>query len=199
MTLTQRQKRRGHLIRNIPDVFNYHSVLYIGAKVMKRWPKGMTFMDGFRDAAYEIDVLEPWWRNVVGLHQFNDHGREFKDDVFIPPGTFRRIISGDVRKVGRLVYKNYDVVMFWHGPEHLASEEILITLRKLENIATKIVVVGCPYGEYKQGEVGGNRFEKHLISLYPEFFEDIGWEHAELGERDVRTSNLLAWKRTDNG
>lgn len=181
--------RKEQILRCIPDIFEYKTMLYIGAKVKKTFPAGMQMVPDFKEAGYKIDVLEAWRPNVRGLLKMN---REKK--------IYRTIFLGDVRDLDHiLVGEDYDVVVWWHGPEHVKKEEIRPTLRKLEHHAKKLLIVACPYGLHEQGEAFGNPYEKHLSTIYPKDFKRrYGWHVDVIGKKDVTMSNLLAWKRTDD-
>jgi hypothetical protein len=196
--MTLKDQRVEQLIKCIPDVYDYDSVLYIGAKVKHRWPKGMEFCDKFSDAEYWIDVIEAWPPNVQNLNTFNKKGYTFKEGVEKGPGTFRKIYLADVSEIplNRAFDKHrYDIVFWWHGPEHVEEDKLMTTLVYLERLATKLIITGCPWGVYRQKAVGGNEFELHKSVLYPEFFQKMGWKTATLGEKDLKKSNILAWLR----
>jgi len=46
-------RRKNQLERNIPDIWSYETVLYIGARMDR-----MQFLDDFKKNKYKIDVLE---------------------------------------------------------------------------------------------------------------------------------------------
>ena len=197
-----RDQRIAQFSEKIPGALDYKTLLYIGGKVKKRWPKGVELVDKFLAAGYKIDILEAFDRNVAALRHFNKNGRIFKEEVRIKAGAFRRIIQGDVRNIGKirnLDPEGYDVVVFWHGPEHLYPYEIEEVVEKIEGISRRLVVFGCPFGIYHQRAVGGNNFEIHRSALYPVFFENLGFKTETLGERDVKKSHILAWKEIKKG
>ena len=178
--------RLEQMTRCISDVFDYSTMLYIGAKAKKTYPSGMQMVSDFKEAGYKIDVLEVWHPNILSLIKFNNKAK-----------LYDRIIEGDVREAEKLIYKRYDIISWWHGPEHLMIKEIESALEKLTGLAKVIVVVASPYGRHDQGEFRDNPFEKHLSSIYPEFYEELGngWKWDAIGERDIKMGNLLAWKR----
>lgn len=180
--------RHLQLEENIPDVWNYKTLLYIGAKVVEkskaRWG-GMMMLPKFAEVGYFIDILEAWPNNVLKLQALNAEKRVFK-----------HIIKGDIRNIDMLIRKTkYDIVMWYHGPEHVQENEVIPILQKLEEHANKMVIIACPWGIYKKGKVGGNAYEAHTSHLYPELFESIKWETDTIGPKDVPGSNILAWKR----
>jgi len=176
-----RAKKRKLQIAAIPKVYDYDTLLYIGAS-----PNRFELIDKFFYAGYEIDVLEIFEPNVKALEVMN---RRWK--------IFKNIMLGDVREVEQILKHQYDVIVFWHGPEHLGLLDFKPTLRKLEDFALRLLICGCPWGDYPQGPVKGNEHEKHLSSLFPEDFQKLGYKTSTLRNRPGRGSNLLAWKETD--
>lgn len=179
--------RLKQLEEKIPDIWNYETLLYIGARVVEktreRWD-GMRMIPQFIKAHYGIDILEAWKRNVEELNKFNEE-----------KNVFNKIIHGDVRNIRTLVKQKYDIIMWYHGPEHVEEESVKPTLKYLEFLANYIAIAACPWGHYKQASIAGNYYEIHISHLYPEFFEYIGWQTDTLGEMDVKGSNLLTWRR----
>jgi len=161
----------------LPDVFSYQSVLYVGAR-----PGRQILAGEFKARGATVDLLEIWGPNFDELSKTHRH-------------IFDEFILGDVRDIGMCVSKTYNVICWWHGPEHIYPHEMEKTLRALENFATDLVFVGCPYGNYPQGPVGGNIYETHLQALTPEDFIRLGWSAVSFGEKDNPSAFVLAWKR----
>lgn len=169
--------RLRQLRKCIPDIFAYRTLLYIGANI-KRLEMVMKFIK----AGYVIHFLEIWPTNAIRLKR-----------------NFVNVIEGDVRSIEKLeLEEKYDVVMWWHGPEHVKKEEIAPTLEKLIEKAEKIVIIACPYGKYEQGKIRGNPYERHLSTLNSMFFRMLGWK-TNVVERVAgkSNSNLLAWHRKE--
>jgi len=147
-------------------------VLYVGAA-----PQRFECGPELAQAGHRLTLLEVW-PEYAALYQ--DH-----PDV-------KRVIVGDVRNPPLGEY--YDVVFWWHGPEHVERAEVRPTLNKLEALAD-LVVVGCPWGEYPQEAVDGNPHQAHRCALYPEDLRHWGYRVATLGQRDVpRRGALIAWR-----
>lgn len=164
--------RMKSLTRCIPDLFNHQSVLYVGAHSGR-----MDFGKNFQHVGCKITILEIFPKNVEFLK-----GKGFD------------VIQGDVREA-HLIFdpQCFDVVFWWHGPEHLEEDEIQIALHALENVAKKLVVLGCPWGKSPQGAEYGNPYEIHASSLEPELFNSFGYNTETLRTRGFR-SNITAWK-----
>jgi len=176
-----RAKKRKLQVAKIPNIYAYDTLLYIGAS-----PDRFELIDEFYYANYEIDVLEIFEPNVQALEVMN---RRWK--------IFNKIMLGDVRRIEEILQHQYDVIVFWHGPEHLGLLDFVPTMRKLEDFALRLLICGCPWGDYPQGAVKGNRNEKHLSSLFPADFEALGFNTSTIKRSPGRGSNLLAWKETD--
>lgn len=167
----------GFLEGFVPDVYSHQSVLYIGAS-----PARQILAKEFRDHGAHIDLVEVWPPNVEALSKTHT-------------AVFDNFILGDVRRLGEVIKKQYDVVVWWHGPEHVTKEEFEPTLQSLRQFATRLVVTACPHGDFPQGEYGGNKFETHYLALTPEDFHRLGWYAISFGERDDRWSWVMAWYR----
>lgn len=180
----KRAAARKRQVKAIPKVFNYRTLLYIGAN-----PERIEMVDLFLDHGYTIDVLEIFRPNAEGLRRLNSIQR-----------IFRNIYEGDVRDLlSILPYPRnfYDIVMFWHGLEHLPKDQIKDTVKGIERVARHLVIFGCPIGEYEQEEVDGNIHEKHLSFLDEEFFRRLGYQTSAVRKDRPRGSNLCAWKVLD--
>jgi len=169
-----------NLQRNVPELFDVQpgsiDMLYIGANRNRHH-----YMPEFYGLGYRITLLEVWEPYLKGM--------EHKEMVF-------RAVLGDVRDAATLSLgkRMFDVVFFWHGPEHLPHEDLEDTLFSLERISRSLVVLGCPWGKYPQGAVNGNPYEVHASQLTPADFQKYGYSVDTLGTRDVIDSNVLAWK-----
>lgn len=172
--------RKKH-IRMIPDIFDYETMLYIGAN-----PRRIELADMFYLKGYEIDVLEIWEPNQKALLEWN---KKWK--------IFRTIFLGDVRLIERIAWPDnkWDIILFWHGPEHLPKMDVAPMLEKLEQFANHLVILGCPRGEYEQDPVDGNPHERHECFLYEEDFHALGYCTATVRPKKPRGSNITAWKR----
>jgi hypothetical protein len=174
-----RSMKRKKQLLSIPKILDYKTLLYIGAN-----PQRLELLDIFYNAGYKIDVLEIFPANVEGLKEINR-----KEKIF------NKIILGDVREIDEtMTDRKYDIVCWWHGPEHVKKHYFAPTLRQLENLTIHITVLGCPWGKYPQGALYGNEYEKHESSLYPKDFRELGYNVKMIKKPNKRGSNILAWK-----
>lgn len=72
-----------------------------------------------------------------------------------------------------------DLLMFWHGPEHLMKNDFLDILPKLEKKYDKLIF-GMPLGEEPQGAAYGNPHECHVSSWESQEWRDLGYEVIEV-------------------
>ena len=158
--------RTASLMRLIPGLFDM-DCLYVGARVDR--------MDYYKDFKKQPTIIEAWEPNV---HHLN--------------GLDYNVLLGDIVTFEFLSFEKYEVVMWWHGPEHIKHEELQPTLEKIEKVATKAVVLGCPWRGVEQGEIHNNPYEKHLSFLDYEDFESYQVEC--LGNIDDKGSNITAVK-----
>lgn len=162
--------RERSLLRMVPDFFS-RKVLYVGASKLRR---------DFLDRLPNVKIVEIFKENVDFLRQ-NGTWQVYHNDIcdfdLGPDET------------------GCDTVMFWHGPEHLTDEQLLPTLKKLEKY--DLVILGCPYGIYEQGEVYGNPYERHVAHRDYEFFNKLGYLTETLGPKDTEGSHILSIKYND--
>jgi hypothetical protein len=154
------------------------TLLYVGGK-----PERLQMVDLFHRAGFVIDVLEAWRPNVDALIKWNDE-----------KAILRNVVRGNIRSISNIPPEKYNVVMFWHGPEHVSREDLPFVLLNMESLATDFSICATPWGRYAQGEINGNPYERHISHLYELDFEGFGYRTATLGTKDKKGSNLLAWK-----
>jgi len=170
-----KDEREYQLDRCIPDLFKFKTVLYVGANTHR-----CHILPTFRNRGYEIDIVEPhkpncdYYTGVIGIRNtYNVTIQEFNPE------------------------DKYDVVFWWHGPEHVKKEELESTLKHIESMTKKYVVLGCPWGNNPQEAIDGNYFEIHRSSMYVEDFEKLGYNVDTIGTKDNWNSNLIAWKKLE--
>jgi len=168
--------RAKQAFRAVPDLLNYKTLLYIGASKARA-----EMLSYFIEKDYNIAILEAWSENVL----------YYRKQLI----KKLSIIQADVRNVSKIPLANFDVVMWWHGPEHVEKIILSQVLNELYKHTNKILILACPWGRYVQQAVKGNPYEVHRSHLYPEFFKELGFKTSTLGKKDRRGSNLVAWKR----
>lgn len=173
------------LLKCLPGILKGEGkrLLYVGASSGRSY-----FLPDFRAGGYHVDILEAWDFNVKILREKWSEKKKGQGKVF----------HGDVRNCLRIVKpESYDVVFWWHGPEHIHAKDLARTLKQLEAVAP-LVILGCPWGLAPQGPVGGNEYERHLASLEPSDFEKLGYKTDTVpgAGKDGRgpRSHITAWK-----
>jgi len=161
--------------------------LYVGAKVYEAGSKrGFQIGADLLGAGWQVDVLEAHRPNAVSFRKLIKDGR-------CPVG----VVHGDVRNIDDLIapLPVYDLVLHWHGPEHLHRSEVEPSVNRLVRRSCGAVVVACPWGKYEQGPAERNTFERHLCHLDTVDLEALGFACSTIGVKDTpKTSNLMGWK-----
>lgn len=176
------KRRRRQMEKNIPDVYKFNSILYIGGNT-----KRLECLAGFYFRHYIIDILEIWEPNIKDLIEANKKHH-----------IFRNIIKGDAREINKIDSINkatYDVIMWHHGPEHVTRDQASKVIKKLEKMAKEMVILGCPWGKYEQSAVYGNPYEEHKAFFKEPFFHTRDYAVHTGIRKKIRSSNILAWKR----
>ena len=172
---TESLNRTGFLDRS------HRSLLYVGAweGSIERGNLPYLIDVGFT----EVTILEIWEQNC-------------KDIQLILPET--KVIQGDIREFSMKSPAKYDVVVWWHGPEHVKQVELPALFDQMFEITGSTLILGCPYGNYPKGVALGNPFEEHISALEPEFFNNLGFntDSLLLCDGSVIGSHITAWKST---
>ena len=95
------------------------------------------------------------------------------------------VICGDVRNIKNVLNKNFDAIIWLHGPEHILWNDFLKCRTDIEEKANNIVIYQAPIGKYDQDEMYGNPYEKHVTTLTSNMFAELGYEtinHDKNGE-----------------
>jgi len=173
--------RGRRLLDVLPGWAAWRTCLYIGANTDRFQLYGMI-------EHMDVTVLEVW----------PDYARELRAD---PKHKVARVIVGDVRELdatGVSDFAPFDVVIWWHGPEHVGrveAEDILWPGRRgvLEPYWEHALVVGCPWGRHDQGAVDGNPHQEHKWAPEPWFFKRLGFQTQTYGRKDHK-GRITAWR-----
>lgn len=165
--------RTASLKRIVPDLFDYKSVLYVGARTDR-----FDYGNSFKEKGYDITVIEIFEDNINYLKK-------------IP--WLKEVIAGDIRTFS--TDKKFDVSFWWHGPEHIKDYELRGVVDNLKKITNKLIVFGCPWGRYELGALYNNPYERHITHWDYTSFEEMGFEVECLGTKDVPLSNITSVMR----
>lgn len=96
----------------------------------------------------------------------------------------------DIREVDNVWQPNSFDLIFWsHGPEHIYRHEWKDTFEKIEEVASKLVILQCPWGS------GYDRHPGHFAkSIQKNELEEFGYSVLTCGIKDTRDAGILAWK-----
>jgi len=164
----------------LPELPEFRSALYIGANAKRFHLYGLFPADGL----YVLEVFPEY------CEQLRADRRRPVAGVFC--GDVRGIDSND----GVRALAPFDVVCWWHGPEHLTKQDAAPLLKpagSLERIAGRAVLLGMPWGVHRQEPSDGNPCQAHRSAWSPVDLERWGYETAVLGR--PHKGHLTAWKR----
>lgn len=156
----------------------YKNVLYVGAH-----PKRFQLYDRLHAANLQITVLEIWPAYVEGLKK-----SKFSVD---------EIIQGDIRTIIKNLNRVFDLIIWWHGPEHVSEIEADTLLNPNSNfhqLWSRALLLGAPLGTYKQGAYEGNPHQAHQWVTKPEWFQERGYNVTTVGTPKISRSGLIAWR-----
>ena len=160
--------------RNIPVFFDCKTVLYIGP--------GINFQNRayLKECGFEVTLLDIWSEYV---NKWKEEGYE---------AILADIVIWEAKR-------KWDIVMWWHGPEHVSEQNLPKTFKKLEMWANKLVILSVPWGYLPLGRIHDNPHYKHKCHLKENFFLALGYSVEVYGsETNTRASNLVAWKEIEN-
>jgi len=89
-------------------------------------------------------------------------------------GFYKKIIKKDITKLN-LKKKNYDAVICNQVIEHLTKRDGKILVKKMENYAKNIVLIGVPNGHWHQDEYDNNKLQKHRSDWSVDDFRSLGY------------------------
>ena len=160
------------LIKELPELLNGagKTALYVGASVWRAF-----LLDDLIRWGWKTTVLEVWPTNVDCI----------RNTYNVP------VIQGEV--VTSPINQTFDLVLWWHGPEHVTKENLPRALNSLETHSS-LIVLGCPENDSPQGLVYDNPFETHLWNVSQDDLRQLGYK-TRSDPRPGNPNNIIAWKR----
>lgn len=107
------------------------------------------------------------------------------------------VITGDVVETARKLYRTFDIILWWHGPEHVERFRAFCAIRDLWPIADRALILGCPQGYHPQGVVNNNPYEVHRSQWEPDDFEGDFDMHTTVVNDGQLAPHITAWKIFD--
>jgi len=111
---------------------------------------------------FQVTVLEAFPANIENVRSKMPDWRFIHMDCADMPGHDSEL------HIGR-----YDIIWWYHGPEHLAKE-VGMGLFKFFKRRARFVISSMPHGAYEQKELNGNPYEKHASAWRGEDFQGLG-------------------------
>lgn len=158
-----------------------NTLLYIGAR-----PNRIDNLDLF--AGFNVTILEVWHKNVVAI---SNNKCDLRIKKNISKLNNLKVVEGDIYDFNSGIY---DVVMWWHGPEHVDQSRLDICIDNCINTSSKYTIIGCPWGDYKEHHFN-NPYENHVSSLQPEYFERKGFYVEVMGKEGPGSNIMSVYKK----
>jgi glycosyltransferase involved in cell wall biosynthesis len=163
-----------------PYAFKFKKVLYIGAT-----PERQALVAQFIQGESSVDLVE--------LHA--PYVEHFKKE-----GTFGRgeLIVGDVTNLDAVAPKMrtaipYDVGVWWHGPEHIALEDLPKAVEGLKKYCDKVIVC-WPLEHHTSGEGDPNPGNLHRSHPTVDDIEALGFKTKVYGKPgECPWPTIIAW------
>jgi hypothetical protein len=107
------------------------------------------------------------------------------------------LIVGDIRNIDKILEINdFDVICWFHGPEHIEQTEMLDTFNKVFSVVKKGIVFACPWGNYYdyQHALNENEYEIHKNKSMDEHCFIEGFENYTINYcdgKDTPKGNII--------
>jgi hypothetical protein len=169
---------KGFIPLLLPEIAACKTCLYIGANARQ-----FTLHPILRHC--KLTVLEIWKPYVDGL-------RIAKPEV--------EVIQGDVRSMPACMEDRWwDLIVWWHGPEHILIPESVPLLDsksgRLPAIAKVGVLLGTTYGKTDDQPYDDNPYQFHVSGWSLPDFECLGYAAIPVEKNGKRIHIIAAWKR----
>lgn len=145
------------------------------------------------------DPRNHWWLKICQANDIQAHVLE----IFEPncrqlrEHGLKHVVCGDVRDIRQHYSEPFDVILWWHGPEHLEKAEALKAIEQLRPLARQALVLGCPLGDAPQAALYGNPHEEHRSSWQEEDFSQLGMQ-TEIVRDEQPQPHITAWRLGDS-
>lgn len=147
------------------------TLLYIGANCDRAFA-----LDLLLDIGYIVDIIEICKKNI---------------NCLVGKYKIRNLIFGDIKDEQNII-NNYDVIFWYHGPEHVRKEDFC-TLNLILEKKSKMIVLGCPNNDYHLYDDNINVYETHMWKIKPEDLHCFGYNTSNIS-RNSAVDNIVAWK-----
>lgn len=117
--------------------------------IRSQFPKDVEILD--------VGACDGKWRSLLPEYPNMDAVEIYPPNVMAIRGIYRNVFEGDVAD---LEYDHYDLTIFGDVIEHMTVEKAQAVLEYAIH-HSDTVLVGVPF-LYKQGELYGNKWERHI-------------------------------------
>lgn len=142
------------------------TLLYVGAM-----PERQDFLAELIGWGWVVDILEVW-------EPYHEYLRALHG--------VRAVYGGNILDCQELPGR-YQVVFWWHGPEHMEKDKVPQALQNAEAIAEEAVILGMPFGKTDSGVTEGNTYNQHVSAWQGPDIGDLGytWLVTTEGYRNI--------------
>jgi len=157
---------------------DWNRVLYIG------WHPAITADGG----GWYMEYIRFRRGGLDSEHTVLERYRPYYERMLEHPLNKRYKVRGlnvDVVEWAPVTEDRFDLIIWWHGPEHITAAQLVPTLQALERIG-KYLILGGPEGvdnSYPVPEEGSG--DSHKCVLSRKQFEELGYQTA-LFDRTIR-------------
>lgn len=148
-------------------------------------PKSLLYVGWRRDC-------KPWWHDTfcpklgierVGvLEIFPKNLNDLEQEIWAGRYNVTPIL-GDARKPHlSLKPREWDIIFWDHGPEHVSAEDLEKATQLLKMFAGRLLLYCCPWGDWPQGPEDGNEHEIHRNAVTTEQLTKHGMMVTEFGK-----------------
>lgn len=156
-------------------VKKWDTILYIGAceKTFKEW-EGDYFLHYIRSKKkiFTCTVIEKYLPYVEIIKSLPVYS-EFK----------LKLICDDIINYARHTKNIYNIIIWWHGPEHIHQEEFETIVPHLEKICSGVIILGCPEGKDDFSDVISGDHHKWDVSY--KYLQSLGFK-TKLINRELK-------------
>jgi hypothetical protein len=141
------------------------------------------------------DPRNHWWLKICKANRIEPHVLEIYQPncLDLESHGVPNVTCGDVRDINQIFPRPFDIILWWHGPEHVEGREARRIFNDLIPLANIGLILGCPLGDEPQGVCYGNLHERHLSAWHPSDFELLGFDTATVNDRSDY-GHITAWR-----
>jgi len=163
----------------LPILGGLTGIVSIGEQLSGGWDWWIKF---FGDIGFtKRSVLEIYHPNVAAIRLLPNWHKVYEADA-------TTLDPGDVEP--------HDVVIWWHGPEHVRHDLVLPTVDRLvAAFSPKVIILGMPWGVHCNTERDfENPHSYHISTWFPKDWLGHGYSVATSGAPNTPGGHITAWR-----